>query len=259
MDVSKVVLVVRQLRDLSADPLSRPYIARRGVLPGIVDFLRHSSAEVVLLAAEALRNLSQHPDNLELIRSQPRLMDTLVGLKGRSDVADIVADCLGRLQRPSAAAPPAPSAVEGRAEKHFVAAKVSRLFLSSVRQRVEEGVLRIERGIISFTIDVATGAVRIYTYLPDAALLQTLRTHGVDATGLEREAADVSTENSAPAGPAPQYLSPGKGRKRLAQARALLLRNDADDSLVSRMARQQPPQKDEAPGGVLSRVASWFR
>eukprot|EP01028_Stygiella_incarcerata_P011122 TRINITY_DN6130_c0_g1_i1.p1 TRINITY_DN6130_c0_g1~~TRINITY_DN6130_c0_g1_i1.p1 ORF type:complete len:404 (-),score=109.56 TRINITY_DN6130_c0_g1_i1:86-1207(-) len=80
MDAAGVLTVVTQLRALTQDEASRPYIARRGVLPGLRGFLDNSELKVVHIALEALRNLSAHKDNTEIVAKEPRMIDTLFSL-----------------------------------------------------------------------------------------------------------------------------------------------------------------------------------
>jgi hypothetical protein len=80
MDASGVLTVVSQLRALTQDEASRPYIARRGVLPGLRGFLDSTELKVVHIALEALRNLSAHKDNTEIVAKEPRMIDTLFSL-----------------------------------------------------------------------------------------------------------------------------------------------------------------------------------
>ena len=72
--MDRVVEVSRQLRTLSADPESQPYIVRRGILPGLVGFLKHEEAEVVENSIEALKMLSSHRDNHSRMCKEPALL-----------------------------------------------------------------------------------------------------------------------------------------------------------------------------------------
>lgn len=79
-DPDPVVAVVKQLHSLCLDPGNRPYICRRGVLPTLSAFLKHSDIAVSLLACQSVMLLSLHPDNLELLRREPGLEESLWGL-----------------------------------------------------------------------------------------------------------------------------------------------------------------------------------
>ena len=75
--MDRVVEVSRQLCRLSADPESQPYIVRRGILPGLVGFLKNEEPEVVENSAEALKLLSSHRDNHSRMCKEPMLLPSV--------------------------------------------------------------------------------------------------------------------------------------------------------------------------------------
>eukprot|EP00756_Hemistasia_phaeocysticola_P008498 Hpha_TRINITY_DN14630_c0_g1::TRINITY_DN14630_c0_g1_i1::g.48406::m.48406 len=54
--------VALRLRTLASEEGNQLYIAKRGVLPTLVKFLRHDQPSVQIIAAETLRLLASHPD-----------------------------------------------------------------------------------------------------------------------------------------------------------------------------------------------------
>lgn len=78
--MSSVLGVVEQLKVLCSNPQNQPYIARRGILAGLVGFLQHLDTHVVLTATETIHLLAECPENIPLLHREPNLIDSLTSL-----------------------------------------------------------------------------------------------------------------------------------------------------------------------------------
>lgn len=80
-EVASVRTVAVQLRSLSADEENQPIIAREdGCLRALISFIVGEDADVAAIAVAALKNLSSHPDNYELMRGEEELIEGLKDL-----------------------------------------------------------------------------------------------------------------------------------------------------------------------------------
>mmetsp|Transcript_3383 Transcript_3383/g.5128 ORF Transcript_3383/g.5128 Transcript_3383/m.5128 type:complete len:301 (+) Transcript_3383:175-1077(+) len=78
---NSVRAIVAQFRLLSMDADNQPYIAREsGCLAGLLGFLSHQDQDVQEMAADTLSNLSQHPDNLQVLTDDKNLIGKLLAL-----------------------------------------------------------------------------------------------------------------------------------------------------------------------------------
>ncbi|XP_071836281.1 armadillo repeat-containing protein 1-like [Apostichopus japonicus] len=87
--------VVRQLRDLAADPQNRRKIVHdQGCLPGLVLLLDHNEEEVVSTALEALRYLCECPGNRPIMKAELGMMfslEEIMQMKSCANKAKILA------------------------------------------------------------------------------------------------------------------------------------------------------------------------
>eukprot|EP01062_Namystynia_karyoxenos_P028849 TRINITY_DN21790_c0_g2_i1.p1 TRINITY_DN21790_c0_g2~~TRINITY_DN21790_c0_g2_i1.p1 ORF type:complete len:387 (+),score=71.46 TRINITY_DN21790_c0_g2_i1:109-1161(+) len=74
---SDVLPVALRLKSLASVTGNQPYIARKGVLPTLLKFLRSEQIAVQLSAAETLRLLSSHPDNPSVMAQDAELVREL--------------------------------------------------------------------------------------------------------------------------------------------------------------------------------------
>ncbi|EME27664.1 hypothetical protein Gasu2_18060 [Galdieria sulphuraria] len=82
--------VAVQLRSLSADTENQPIIAREeGCMAALVGFIEGNDSEIVRIAVEAILDLTSHPDNAEVMKSERGLVSALKALVTDFDRADI--------------------------------------------------------------------------------------------------------------------------------------------------------------------------
>ncbi|GJQ14948.1 hypothetical protein GpartN1_g6739.t1 [Galdieria partita] len=82
--------VAVQLRSLSADTENQPIIAREeGCMAALVGFIEGNDPEIVRIAVEAILDLTSHPDNSEVMKSERGLVPALKALVTDFDRADV--------------------------------------------------------------------------------------------------------------------------------------------------------------------------
>lgn len=194
-DAASLRTVAVQLRSLSADPDSQPIIAREeGCLRALVSFVGSEDFEVARIAVGALKNLSSHPGNYDLLRSEYGFLDTLRDfVKSRADQEvrqqafaileeltdsdnDGEMDVLDFLE-----------AVSGLREKETPTETETMKPLRTVRlgipgisdevacTRVEQLLVR-KNGVISVVFEIGAEVALVFTRLPGADLAQFLST-----------------------------------------------------------------------------------
>jgi len=82
--------VAVQLRSLSADTENQPIIAREeGCMAALVGFIEGNDPEIVKIAVEAILDLTSHPDNAEVLKSERGLVPALKALVTDFDRTDV--------------------------------------------------------------------------------------------------------------------------------------------------------------------------
>ncbi|KPP73710.1 armadillo repeat-containing protein 1-like, partial [Scleropages formosus] len=165
------LVVVKQLRDLAADPLNRRAIVQdQGCLPGLILFLDHSNPQVVYSALLAVRYLAECRANREKMKSELGMMlslqnviyEILQASGGADEQVDEGVTCRRKAQF-----------FLGSSNKRAktVVLHIDGLDDSSRRSLCEEALLKI-RGVISFTFQMAVKRciVRIRSDLKAEAL-----------------------------------------------------------------------------------------
>eukprot|EP00744_Colponema_vietnamica_P012106 GILI01017000.1.p1 GENE.GILI01017000.1~~GILI01017000.1.p1 ORF type:complete len:328 (-),score=78.30 GILI01017000.1:113-1096(-) len=80
--------IARRFLTLSQDFNNRPVVARRNTVPTLLRFLQHQDRDVRLCAAEALANLSDHPENPTFLCNEKGFVAVVFQVYKDSDVAD---------------------------------------------------------------------------------------------------------------------------------------------------------------------------
>ncbi|KAL4624601.1 armadillo repeat-containing protein 1-like [Arapaima gigas] len=179
--------VVKQLRDLAADPLNRRAIVQdQGCLPGLILFLDHSNPQVVYSALLALRYLAECRANREKMSSELGMMLSLQNVVQKSTTPGetklLASEIYEILQASSSADDQGDEGASCRRKAQFflgssnkraktVVLHIDGLDDSSRRSLCEEALLKI-RGVISFTFQMAVKRciVRIRSDLKAEAL-----------------------------------------------------------------------------------------
>lgn len=80
--------IARRFLTLSQDYNNRPVVARRNTIPSLLRFLQHQDREVRLCAAEALKNLSDHPENPTFLCNEKGFVAIVFQVYRDSEVTD---------------------------------------------------------------------------------------------------------------------------------------------------------------------------
>eukprot|EP01027_Heterolobosea_sp_BB2_P005810 GEZU01008837.1.p1 GENE.GEZU01008837.1~~GEZU01008837.1.p1 ORF type:complete len:300 (+),score=81.47 GEZU01008837.1:130-1029(+) len=294
VDVRTVAI---KLRDLAKDPEHQPYIARRGVLPALIGFVDGPSSEVRLIAAEALRFLSSHPDNRKIMAAEPNLVETIckhfnnsndeIFRKIACDILLHLSDHLTEDQKNNtlslnsvlafsrviAGAPTTPVATEKVAHKSSpILANKRNILLSIPKMTTEDQISKLLlsiRGTISYRINLQKKQVVLYTRTPTDRLLSFLENGGFPAQVVKetecdpedsnKENVDSSAGKQAPG--SPKYL--GKSPVKESEYKRSLVTTGGADTLEARIARQksQKQKRQEEASGVsrfLGKLTSVF-
>ncbi|XP_018613026.1 armadillo repeat-containing protein 1-like [Scleropages formosus] len=181
------LVVVKQLRDLAADPLNRRAIVQdQGCLPGLILFLDHSNPQVVYSALLAVRYLAECRANREKMKSELGMMLSLQNVVQKSTTPGetklLASEIYEILQASGGADEQVDEGVTCRRKAQFflgssnkraktVVLHIDGLDDSSRRSLCEEALLKI-RGVISFTFQMAVKRciVRIRSDLKAEAL-----------------------------------------------------------------------------------------
>ena len=80
--------IARRFLTLSQEFNNRPVVARRNTVPSLLRFLQHQDREVRLCAAEAILNLSDHPENPSFLCNEKGFVSIVFEVYRDSEVTD---------------------------------------------------------------------------------------------------------------------------------------------------------------------------
>lgn len=192
-DAASIRTVAVQLRALSADEDNQPIIAREdGCLRALISFVNGDDLEIAAIAVSALKNLSSHPDNFGLLRSETELLEGLkdlllmdsCGVDLRRDIFDVLEeltdeqnddemDELDELEQRAGL-----DANEANKDDNcgslLAAPATTRLNIPNISDdifctRVEQLIIR-KQGVISVVFEIGAEIAVIYSRLPSTEL-----------------------------------------------------------------------------------------
>eukprot|EP00760_Papus_ankaliazontas_P025474 PhM_4_TR2731/c0_g1_i1/m.100180 len=253
-----------RVRGLCEDYSNRPYIVRRGVLSTLIKFLQHTSRDVQFNAAEALKLLSEHPENPEPMCKERGLLQALATAYQNTEgtdveifnlVADVVANLEAALDRKDQGRPSEGPQVNetqsamttknrGNRIVHSVVGR-TRTVVLDVPAMTENltrdlgDLLECTRGVVSYTLDPMERTATLYTSTPTPTLLRLLEDKGfVAVVRSESNPQPRSSAQRRSSTAIPQYLT-GKGAEGSDYMKTLVLHGMDTNSLSSRVERQK--------------------
>ena len=264
---AQALTVVKRLHELSGDVANQPYIARRGILPTLKNFLGNSELEVQVIAARTLALLASHPDNPECISQEPGMIGAIVKAfqsTSDSELKETLDKVMGHLKtalpdakkQPSQAttsnkksypsvpehhkrqvAPRTKAGERVKAQRRHMVVRLPELNSSNVDDI--EHLLQHIRGMISYSIDSQNKTLTLFLSTPRQILAKHLTDVGFQMEVVEETMAKQGGKSS---GPGPAYLSSGEPQESDYKRSLVVQGGDAGgggSSLSSRLERQR--------------------
>jgi hypothetical protein len=303
--MTSTVGLVKRFHQLASDYDNRPVVVQRGTVRSIMRFVGHEEWEVRSTAAETLLLLAKHPDNKEPLCREKGLIEAIFAeyrdTEGKDpelhDTYAAIFDELRSVLETDAAADAGDDegatpqndghsvrTVQNRPTRVRQGAKASRSLLLTVVNLTPtthdelDHLLQTTRGVVSYTIDCPTKAVRVFGSVVTAALRTVLEDGGFEVEVVSDDVvagdadADAGDENaSSAASGLPSYRQSGaQGSSRLNifgnvdWRRTIVLHGIEGNSLQARLDRQKEERerKHAASKGAMSsflgKLKSWW-
>eukprot|EP00758_Cryptobia_borreli_P001157 Tbor_TRINITY_DN1986_c0_g1::TRINITY_DN1986_c0_g1_i1::g.3465::m.3465 len=263
--MSELSLAQRFLH-LSTEKANRPIVARRNSVPSLLRFLQSTDREIRLTTAEAIANLSDHPDNHSFLCHEKGFVSVVYDVYKEAKTTDpevfnFLAEVFNNLRTVLKTTEDEKEEAEnGKSVNDYQSARFSKVRKTRVgkgtsqgcrniilivnnldaqkRNRLEE-LLQTTRGVVSYSVESESSRVTLYLSTPTATLLQLLEGDGFSAT-VEYEETNVMSPGAG-VRKAPSYLGGEKTGYEAGFWKSLVVHGTAN-SLASRLERQKEEQ-----------------
>jgi hypothetical protein len=272
MNKEDILKIVNKLKSLSSETANQPVIARRGVLPNLVTFIKNKDIEVQTKSAETLKLLSSHPENQKLLSQEPGLVDAFLALFNdeytHKDVRAIVSDILVNigeylsddqkdrtLSLKSVLESLKSSNKEDNNKKRNITINIPKM--NEQTKMAIQKVVTTMKGIISYSMSLNSKELFVYAKTTSKYIVALLEGSGYPGTVISEEVCSTELlENQENVKPVSlNFKNTAAGLDYQPSSKAVVC-----DTLQDRIAKRKQRQQDDSSqgGGFFTRITSVF-